>query len=141
MEPIIESIYTEDEAAALFSHLDALECEYHKPYLRFNRPVKVPRGQASFTLDESIHYRYKAAGGSPPNCVMDETLRGITERVNQRLGTSFNTGPAVHCNNEEHRLAHDPLVVSGGAGCRGGPLRAGTRIGTYRGAGPDASQV
>ena len=51
----------------------------------------MPRGQASFTLDESIHYRYKAAGGSPPNCVMDQTLRGITERVNQRLGTSFNT--------------------------------------------------
>ena len=50
------------------------EVEYHKPYLRFNKPVKVPRGQASFTLDETIHYSYKAAGGSPPNRTMDETL-------------------------------------------------------------------
>ena len=73
--PIIARIFTAHEAAQLFSHLVDLEVEYHKPYLRFNKPVKVPRGQASFTLDETIHYSYKAAGGSPPNRVMDETLR------------------------------------------------------------------
>ena len=89
--PTISCIYSTQEAAELFDHLDRLEVEYHKPYLRFNKPVKVPRGQASFTLDESIHYHYKAAGGSPPNCVMDDTLRAITSRVNQSLGTSFNT--------------------------------------------------
>ena len=89
--PVIARIFTPHEATQLFSHLDQLEIEYHKPYLRFNKPVKVPRGQASFTLDDTIHYSYKAAGGSPPNRVMDETLRTITARVNEALGTRFNT--------------------------------------------------
>ena len=89
--PIIARIFTAHEAAQLFSHLVDLEVEYHKPYLRFNKPVKVPRGQASFTLEETIHYSYKAAGGSPPNHVMDETLLTITARVNEALGTRFNT--------------------------------------------------
>ena len=89
--PIITRIFTAHEAAQLFNHLIDLEVEYHKPYLRFNKPVKVPRGQASFTLDETIHYSYKAAGGSPPNRTMDETLLTITARVNRSLGTSFNT--------------------------------------------------
>ena len=62
--PTVTRIFAAHEAAHLFKHLDQLEVEYHKPYLRFNKPVKVPRGQASFTLDESIHYSYKAAGGS-----------------------------------------------------------------------------
>ena len=53
--PIITRIFTAHEAAQLFNHLIDLEVEYHKPYLRFNKPVKVPRGQASFTLDETIH--------------------------------------------------------------------------------------
>ena len=86
--PTVTRIFTAHEAAHLFKHLDQLEVEYHKPYLRFNKPVKVPRGQASFTLDESIHYSYKAAGGSPPNRVMDETLRTITARVNEALDNS-----------------------------------------------------
>ena len=89
--PIIARIFTAHEAAQLFNHLVDLEVEYHKPYLRFNKLVKVPRGQASFTLDGSIHYSYKAAGGSPPNRVMDETLLTITARVNEALGTRFNT--------------------------------------------------
>jgi hypothetical protein len=54
--PIIALIFTAHEATQLFSHLVDLESEYHKPYLRFDKPVKVPRGQASFTLDETIHY-------------------------------------------------------------------------------------
>jgi hypothetical protein len=33
--------------------------------------VKVPRGQASFMLNENIHYDYgKTAGGSSPNEIM-----------------------------------------------------------------------
>ena len=89
--PTITRIFTTHEASQLFDHLDHLEFEYHKPYLRFNKPVKVPRGQASFTLNETIHYSYKAAGGSPPNRAMDDTLRTITARVNQSLITNFNT--------------------------------------------------
>ena len=81
--PTVTRIFAAHEAAQLFKHLDQLEVEYHKPYLRFNKPVKVPRGKASFTLDGSIHYSYKAAGGSPPNRVMDETLLTITARVNE----------------------------------------------------------
>ena len=86
-----KQIYTKDECMSLFSFLDSLEVEYHKPYKRFNQIVKVPRGQASFTLDDTIHYDYKVSGGSPPNYVMCEKLKEITARVNDALGTAFNT--------------------------------------------------
>ena len=66
-------------------------CEYHKPYKRFNQIVKVPRGQASYTLDESIYYDYKVSGGSPPNYIMCPRLKEMTARVNEALGTNFNT--------------------------------------------------
>ena len=58
---------------------------------RFYPVSKVPRGQASFTLDSSIHYDYKVSGGSPPNTVMTPELKAITQRVNQALGTQFYT--------------------------------------------------
>jgi alkylated DNA repair dioxygenase AlkB len=80
-----------EERGALLAYLKQLPIEYHKQYRRFNQTVKVPRGQASFTLDASIHYDYKVSGGSPPNAVMCDTLRRITARVNERLGTNFNT--------------------------------------------------
>ena len=56
---IDKQIYTPEECADLFPFLDTLEIEYHKPYKRFNQIVKVPRGQASYTLDDTIHYDYK----------------------------------------------------------------------------------
>lgn len=73
----------EQERQKLFAYLNELEIEYHKPYKRFNQTVKVPRGQASFTLHNDIHYNYKASGGSPPNKVMCDTLRMITSRMSQ----------------------------------------------------------
>ena len=88
---VIEQIYSEDECAQLFKYLDQLEVEYRKPYMRFGKMVEVPRGQASYTLSADIHYDYKVSGGSPPNLVMCDTLRGITSKVNERLGTNFNT--------------------------------------------------
>ena len=79
---IDKQIYTPEECADLFPFLDTLEIEYHKPYKRFNQIVKVPRGQASYTLDDTIHYDYKVSGGSPPtNYIMCETLKQITARV------------------------------------------------------------
>jgi alkylated DNA repair dioxygenase AlkB len=80
-----------DERRQVFEFLDGVPVEYHKEYKRFNKIVKVPRGQASFTLNESIHYDYKVSGGSPPNRVMCDTLKAITARVNEALGTHFNT--------------------------------------------------
>ena len=74
-----------------FEFLDSLEVEYHKEYKRFNQIVKVPRGQASYTLSDDIHYDYKVSGGSPPNTVMCDRLRAITNRVNAALGANFNT--------------------------------------------------
>ena len=53
---IDKQIYTPEECADLFPFLDTLEVEYHKPYKRFKQIVKVPRGQASYTLDDTIHY-------------------------------------------------------------------------------------
>ena len=53
---IDKQIYTPEQCPDIFNFLDTLEVEYHKPYKRFNQIVKVPRGQASYTLDESIHY-------------------------------------------------------------------------------------
>lgn len=80
-----------DERQELFNYLSELPIEYHKEYKRFNKMVKVPRGQASYTLNENIHYDYKVSGGSPPNTVMCDTLKMITARVNEKLGTNFNT--------------------------------------------------
>ena len=79
------------ERAELFQYLSELPVEYHKEYKRFNKIVKVPRGQASYTLSADIHYDYKVSGGSPPNTVMCDTLKMITQRVNEKLGTNFNT--------------------------------------------------
>ena len=80
-----------DERQELFNYLSELPIEYHKEYKRFNKMVKVPRGQASYTLNENIHYDYKVSGGSPPNTVMCDTLKMITARVNEKLGANFNT--------------------------------------------------
>ena len=88
---IVKQIYGLEECGQIFDYLDTLEIEYHKPYKRFNQMVKVPRGQSSFTLDESIHYNYKVSGGSPPNYVMTDQLKAITTRTNEVLGTNFNT--------------------------------------------------
>ena len=52
-----------DERRRLFEYLDQLPVEYHKEYKRFNKIVKVPRGQASFTLSPEIHYDYKVRVG------------------------------------------------------------------------------
>ena len=88
---IDKQIYTPEQCSDIFNFLDTLEVEYHKPYKRFNQIVKVPRGQASYTLDETIHYDYKVSGGSPPNYIMCPRLKEITARVNETLGTNFNT--------------------------------------------------
>ena len=80
-----------EERNEIFEYLDGLEVEYHKQYKRFNKIVKVPRGQASYTLNEDIHYDYKVSGGSPPNTVMTDRLKEITAAVNAALGTNFNT--------------------------------------------------
>jgi alkylated DNA repair dioxygenase AlkB len=92
MQAIMTQIFTEDEADEIYDYLLTKEIEYHKPYKRFNRMVKVPRGQASYTLSEKIHYNYgNTAGGSPVNEVMDERLREITRRVNEATGNNYNT--------------------------------------------------
>ena len=93
MEQLVDAcVYAEEgERRALFEYLDRLPVEYHKEYKRFNKTVKVPRGQASFTLSDDIHYDYKVSGGSPPNEVMCDRLRHVTARVNAVLGTNFNT--------------------------------------------------
>ena len=83
--------YDSSESDTILQQLLAKTYEYHKPYMRFGKTVKVPRGQASFTQDESIHYDYKVSGGSPPNEVMCPLLKQITERVNKELGTAYNT--------------------------------------------------
>jgi hypothetical protein len=88
---IDKNIYNTDKCNDIFLFLDNLEVEYHKEYKRFNKVRKVPRGQASFTFDENIHYNYKVAGGSPPNKVMCDTLKQITLDVNKNLNTNFNT--------------------------------------------------
>ena len=81
----------ENEMKELFEYLNKKEIEYHKVYKRFGKPAKVPRGQASYTLDETIHYNYGVSGGSPINEIMDDTLKYITSRVNAVLNSNFNT--------------------------------------------------
>lgn len=84
-------LYDSSESDSILQQLLAKSYEYHKPYMRFGKTAKVPRGQASFTLAESIHYDYKVSGGSPPNKVMCPLLKQITERVNMELGRGYNT--------------------------------------------------
>tara|TARA_R110000824_G_C14878182_1_gene643064 strand:+ start:164 stop:625 length:462 start_codon:yes stop_codon:yes gene_type:complete len=88
---IHKTIFNNDESKEIFNYLKEKEIEYHKPYKRFNKIVKVPRGQASYTLTEDIHYNYGVSGGSPINEVMDDKLKEITKRVNDVLETNFNT--------------------------------------------------
>ena len=92
MEIVNCSIYNDKkETEEIFKFLDNLEIEYHKEYKVFGKIRKVPRGQASFTLDKEIHYNYKVAGGSPINVVMCDKLKEITTRVNKTLNTNFNS--------------------------------------------------
>ena len=91
MDPVVCQIFAEEEADDIYNYLVVKEIEYHKPYQRFNRTVKVPRGQASYTMNESIHYNYGVSGGSPINEVMDERMLQITQRVNDALGRNYNT--------------------------------------------------
>ena len=82
---IYEKIFNEDESDTIFNFLINKDYEYHKPYKRFNKIVKVPRGQASYTLNENIHYDYGISGGSPINEVMCDKLKEITLKVNTIL--------------------------------------------------------
>jgi alkylated DNA repair dioxygenase AlkB len=92
MPIIVKRIFTEKECEDIFEFLKAKKFEYHKPYKRYNKIVKVPRGQASFTLNENIHYDYgKTAGGSSPNEIMCDRLKEITQKVNEELGRNYNT--------------------------------------------------
>ena len=54
--PVIARIFTPHEATQLFSHLDQLEIEYHKPYLRFieNHPHNF-RIMSDTTITETIY--------------------------------------------------------------------------------------
>ena len=85
-ELINRTIYTNTEAHELYDFLNTKEIEYHKPYMRFGKMVKVPRGQASYTLNETIHYNYGVSGGSPINEIMCDTLKNITKKVNSGGG-------------------------------------------------------
>ena len=85
------SIYNDTEAEQIYSFLSTKDIEYHKPYMRFGKMVKVPRGQASYTIDETIHYNYGVSGGSPINEIMCDRLKDITKKVNSVLDTNFNT--------------------------------------------------
>ena len=92
MSLLVKQIFDEVECEEIFNFLDTIKVEYHKEYKgMYGRMMKVPRGQASFTLNTNIHYDYKVSGGSPPNTVMCDTLKMITQRVNEKLGTNFNT--------------------------------------------------
>lgn len=88
---VVSIVYGDIESDQIFDYLSGLSYEYHKKYRRFNKIVKVPRGQASFILSEGVKYAYKAAGGSPPNVIADCRMKGIIETVNYKLGTNFNT--------------------------------------------------
>ena len=88
---IYEKIFNVEECDEIYNFLKEKDYEYHKPYMRFGKIVKVPRGQASYTLNEDIHYDYGISGGSPINEVMCTRLKEITAKVNKVLKTNFNT--------------------------------------------------
>ena len=53
-----ETDFYEEESKEILEYLKEKAYVYHTPYKRYNKMVKVPRGQASFTLNENIHYNY-----------------------------------------------------------------------------------
>jgi|TARA_B110001469_G_C9502412_1_gene250792 alkylated DNA repair dioxygenase AlkB len=92
MSLLVKQIFDEVECEEIFNFLDTIKVEYHKEYKgMYGRMMKVPRGQASFTLNTNIHYDYKVSGGSPPNYIMCDRLKSITTKVNSSLGSHFNT--------------------------------------------------
>jgi len=92
MKPRLIQVFSDEEADDIMAYLLTKEIEYHKPYKRFNKVVKVPRGQASYTLSEDIHYNYgNTAGGSPVNEVMDQQMFKILRKVNEATGNNYNT--------------------------------------------------
>jgi hypothetical protein len=106
--PIVKRIFTEEESKEILEFLKEKAYVYHSPYKRYNKMVKVPRGQASFTLNENIHYNYgRIAGGSPPNEIMCDRLKEITQRVNMVMGRNYNTILMnVYKNNKDCFAAH-----------------------------------
>ena len=105
---IVKLIFTEEESKEILEFLKEKAYVYHTPYKRYNKMVKVPRGQASFTLNENIHYNYgRIAGGSPPNEIMCDRLKEITQRVNMVMGRNYNTILMnVYKNNKDCFAAH-----------------------------------
>ena len=92
MTYVLNQVFTEAEADDIFKYLLNKEIEYHKPYKRYNKMVKVPRGQSSYTINKDIHYNYGGvAGGSPVNEIMDERTLDITRKVNEAMGRNYNT--------------------------------------------------
>ena len=108
MVPIVKLIFTEEESKEILEFLKEKAYVYHRPYKRYNKMVKVPRGQASFTLNENIHYNYgRIAGGSSPNEIMCDRLKEITQRVNMVMGRNYNTILMnVYKNNKDCFAAH-----------------------------------
>ena len=108
MNAIVKRIFTEEESKEILEFLKQKAYVYHAPYKRYNKMVKVPRGQASFTLNENIHYNYgRIAGGSPPNEIMCDRLKEITQRVNMVMGRNYNTILMnVYKNNKDCFAAH-----------------------------------
>ena len=108
MPIIVKRIFTEEESKEILEFLKEKAYVYHTPYKRYNKMVKVPRGQASFTLNENIHYNYgRIAGGSPPNEIMCDRLKEITHKVNTVMGRNYNTILMnVYKNNKDCFAAH-----------------------------------
>ena len=92
---IDKQIYTPEECADLFPFLDTLEIEYHKPYKRFNQIVKVPRGQASYTLDDTIQ------GAEAIVCFLVRNKKKFcwsAHRVPVLLQQAFDASPTIYSN-------------------------------------------
>ena len=89
---IVKRIFTEEESKEILEYLKEKAYVYHTTYKRYNKMIKVTRGQASFTLNDTTHYNYgRIAGGSPPNEIMCDRLKEITQKVNEVMGRNYNT--------------------------------------------------
>ena len=61
---VVISLFNETESEIYMEQLLALPWEFRE-YKRYNKPVKVPRGQIAYQCEDDSLYNYKAAGGSP----------------------------------------------------------------------------
>ncbi len=64
ISPIVKRIFTEEDSRDILEFLKEKTIAYHRPYKRYNKIVKVPRGQASLRIPAEWSYVRQTEGNN-----------------------------------------------------------------------------